>query len=67
MASSISEVSRVEACLPQELNTAVCVQVSVSGLRKGRVYDFRIDGPKSRDGESILHPEAYYTLNELAR
>ncbi|MBN9121943.1 MAG: hypothetical protein J0I06_22845 [Planctomycetes bacterium] len=41
--------------------------VPVEGLRKGRVYEFRIDGPKSRDGENVLHPEAYYTLNYLAK
>lgn len=40
--------------------------VPVDNLRKGRVYDFRID-VKSRDGEPILHPEAYYTLNHLAK
>jgi hypothetical protein len=41
--------------------------VPVENLRKGRVYEFRIDGPKSRDGEPVLHPEAYYTLNELVK
>jgi hypothetical protein len=41
--------------------------VPVEALRKGRVYDFRIDGVKTRDGEPILHAEAYYTLNELVK
>ena len=41
--------------------------VPVSGLKKGRVYEFRVTGPKTRDGLSLLHPEAYYTLNELAK
>jgi hypothetical protein len=41
--------------------------VPVENLRKGRVYEFRIDGPKSRDGEPVLHPEAYYTLNYLVK
>ena len=41
--------------------------VPVETLRKGRVYEFRIDGPKSRDGESLLHAEAYYTLNYLVK
>jgi hypothetical protein len=41
--------------------------VPVENLRKGRVYEFRIDGPKSRDGESVVHPEAYYTLNYLVK
>ena len=41
--------------------------VPVENLRKGRVYEFRIDGPKTRDGEAVLHPEAYYTLNYLVK
>ncbi|VTR92217.1 multifunctional secreted protein : Glucose/sorbosone dehydrogenase OS=Singulisphaera acidiphila (strain ATCC BAA-1392 / DSM 18658 / VKM B-2454 / MOB10) GN=Sinac_5788 PE=4 SV=1 [Gemmata massiliana] len=41
--------------------------VPVGGLKKGRVYEFRLDGPKSRAGEPVLHPEAYYTLNELVK
>lgn len=41
--------------------------VPVESLRKGRVYEFRIDGPKNRDGEGLLHPEAYYTLNYLVK
>ena len=43
--------------------------VSVSGpdLAPGRVYEFRTDGIKSADGTPVLHPEAYYTLNELVK
>ncbi len=41
--------------------------VPVENLRKGRVYEFRIDGPKTKDGESLLHAEAYYTLNYLVK
>jgi hypothetical protein len=41
------------------------LSVGVPGLRKGRVYEIRLDGVKSSDGEPVLHPEAYYTLNEL--
>lgn len=41
--------------------------IPVENLRKGRVYEFRIDGPKSRDGENLLHAEAYYTLNHLVK
>jgi len=31
------------------------------------VYDLRLDSVADREGEKLLHPEAYYTLNELAR
>jgi hypothetical protein len=41
--------------------------VPVEHLRKGRVYDLRLQGLHSRDGEPVLHPEAYYTLNELVK
>jgi hypothetical protein len=42
------------------------VFLAVDNLRVGRVYDLTIDSAlKSRDGDSILHPEAYYTLNWL--
>lgn len=41
--------------------------VPVSGLKKGRVFALRADGIKARDGKPLLHPEAYYTLNELVK
>jgi hypothetical protein len=40
--------------------------VPVDGLRPGRVYDFRLD-VKSDKGDPLLHAEAYYTLNYLAK
>ena len=43
------------------------VSLTVHGLRKGRVYEFHLPGVKSVAGEGLLHPEAYYTLNELAK
>lgn len=43
------------------------LSVRCSGLAKGRVYEFRLSGVTTADGEPVLHPEAYYTLNELAR
>jgi hypothetical protein len=41
------------------------VSLSVAGFRKGRVYELHLDGIKAGDGRSLLHSEAYYTLNEL--
>jgi hypothetical protein len=43
------------------------LSLSVPGLRKGRVYEIRVDSAKTPDGEPLLHDEAYYTLNELAK
>jgi hypothetical protein len=41
------------------------VSLAVTGFRKGRVYELHLDGVKSANGDTVLHPEAYYTLNEL--
>lgn len=43
------------------------LSVPASGLAKGRVYEIRLTGVKAADGEPVLHPEAYYTLNEVVR
>jgi hypothetical protein len=41
------------------------VSLAAGGFRKGRVYELHVEGVKSADGKALLHPEAYYTLNEL--
>ena len=41
------------------------VSLAVTGFRKGRVYELHLEGVKSADGEAVLHPEGYYTLNEV--
>lgn len=41
------------------------LSVPVQGLRKGRVYEIRLQDIRNADGQTVLHPEAYYTLNEL--
>lgn len=43
------------------------LSVPVAGLRKGRVYEIRLDGLLSTTSDKVLHPEAYYTLNELVK
>jgi len=43
------------------------VSVDVPERRVGRVYDFKLNGVKSADGQGLLHAEAYYTLNELLK
>jgi hypothetical protein len=43
------------------------VSLAVPDLHRGRVYDIRLNGVKSADGEAVLHPEAYYTVNELVK
>lgn len=43
------------------------VSLTVPDRKPGRVYDFALTGVKAADGEPVLHPEAYYTLNELVK
>jgi hypothetical protein len=39
--------------------------LKVDGFKPGRVYELHLDGIKSADGDAVLHPEGYYTLNQL--
>jgi hypothetical protein len=43
------------------------VSLKVDGLRIGRIYEVNLDGIKSADGDSVLHPVGYYTLNDMAK
>ncbi len=39
------------------------VHITVEGLRVGHVHELTGNGVRSRDGDALLHPVAYYTLN----
>lgn len=41
------------------------VRLSVSGLRRFFVHELAVPGVRSRDGERLLHPYAWYTLNRI--
>jgi hypothetical protein len=41
------------------------VSLSVVNMRPGRVYELRPEGVRSAAGEPLVHPEGYYTLNQL--
>ena len=41
------------------------VSLAIKGFKPGRIYELRLDGVKSAEGDPVLHPEAYYTVNEL--
>jgi hypothetical protein len=43
------------------------LSVEVDNLRPGRVYAIHVEGICNERGETVLHPEAYYTLNQLRR
>lgn len=41
------------------------VRLYVKGLQEGHIHDLNARGVRSADGEALLHPEAYYTLNYI--
>ncbi len=41
------------------------VQVRISKLEAGKIYEFKLAGVRSADGSVLANPEAYYTLNRL--
>ena len=43
------------------------VSLKVGGFRPGRIYELHLDGVKSADGDALLHPVGYYTLNEIPK
>jgi hypothetical protein len=43
------------------------VRLFVQGLQEGHVHDLKLPGLRNRDGEPLLHPQAYYTLNYIPK
>ena len=43
------------------------VDLKVEGLVKGHVHEFDLSELRSHDGETLVHSQAYYTLNEIPR
>jgi glucose/arabinose dehydrogenase len=41
------------------------VRLKVDGLVRGHVHELKLPGLRNRAGIGLLHPEAYYTLNEI--
>jgi len=41
------------------------VRLTVSGLRELFVHELRADGLRDQNGQPLLHPDAYYTLNKI--
>lgn len=61
------EVDQTTATISKAVvgNDRKSVRLYVKGLQEGHVHDLKLPGLKSRDGQSLLHPQAYYTLNYL--
>ncbi|WP_339730920.1 hypothetical protein [uncultured Gimesia sp.] len=43
------------------------VQLKTNGLRPLYVHELLADGVKNKDGQPLLHPQAYYTLNRIPK
>ncbi len=43
------------------------VHLTIDGLQRGHVHHLRSQGVRSTEGESLLHKDAYYTLNYLPK
>ena len=41
------------------------INLKVSGRVRGHVHHFKLGGLKSAKGDSLWHPDVYYTLNEI--
>jgi hypothetical protein len=41
------------------------VRLTIDPLTKGHIHELHLDGVKSSTGQPLLHPVAYYTLNEI--
>jgi hypothetical protein len=41
------------------------VRMMIDGLQEGHIHDLTAPGVRSAEDESLLHPQAYYTLNYL--
>jgi hypothetical protein len=41
------------------------VRLWVNGLQEGHIHDLAAPALRSADGEALLHPQAYYTLNYI--
>lgn len=41
------------------------VQLVVGNRREGHIHEFHLDGVRSKTGQPLLHPDAYYTLNAI--
>jgi glucose/arabinose dehydrogenase len=43
------------------------VRLWVDGLQEGHIHDLALAGVRSEDGQPLLHPQAYYTLNYIPK
>jgi len=57
----------IESATVSDDRRRVSLVIERPSLKPGRVYEFHLDSVKSAEGDALLHPDAYYTLNELMK
>ena len=58
-------IPKVEAVVVAE--DGMSATIRLNQLLKGHVHEFDLGGLRSRDGEALLHRNAYYTVNEVPK
>ena len=48
-------------------DNGLSVSLEIDGLKPYYVHELRLAGVRNRDGQPLLHPEAYYTLNRIPK
>jgi hypothetical protein len=43
------------------------VRLTLAPLTQGHVHELHLDGVENAKGQPVLHPVAYYTLNEIPK
>jgi hypothetical protein len=46
---------------------AKSVRLKITPLTQGLVHQLHLPGMKSAEGQPLLHPVSYYTLNEIPK
>lgn len=62
----------VDAVVPKIIKAVVgadkkSVRLTIDPLTKGHIHELHLKGLKSASGQPLLHPVAYYTLNEIPK
>jgi glucose/arabinose dehydrogenase len=51
----------------QVADNGLSAELTIDGLQIGHVHELRAKGIRAQSGESLLHADAYYTLNHLRK
>jgi len=63
--SPVVDQSKLEITKVVTSSDGRSARLHVSGLARGHIHELRAKGVRSKKGQPLLHPVAYYTLNEI--